>query len=82
MNPDVLSRKNSRIALAALAMVSCAALSAPAAAQWGARYNVPGPEIVAPDHWVRCHLRAPTTGIASRVLRATDDLKKAETTAA
>jgi hypothetical protein len=49
MNPDVLSRKTSRIALAAIAMVSCAALSAPAAAQWGARYNVPGPEIVDED---------------------------------
>jgi hypothetical protein len=49
MNPDVLSAKNSRIALAALAMVSCAALSAPAAAQWGARYNVPGPEVVEED---------------------------------
>ncbi|GAA0526535.1 ABC transporter ATP-binding protein [Paractinoplanes ferrugineus] len=33
-------------------------------------------------HWVRCHLRAPATGIANRLLKATDDLKKAETTAA
>jgi peptide/nickel transport system ATP-binding protein len=33
-------------------------------------------------HWVRCHLRAPASDIARRVLKATDDTKKAETTTA
>jgi hypothetical protein len=31
---------------------------------------------------VRCHLRAPASDIARRVLKATDDTKKAETTTA
>lgn len=48
MNPDVLSRKTSRIAFALLAMVSCAALSGPAAAQWGRPYEE-GPGLEAPD---------------------------------
>jgi hypothetical protein len=48
MNPDVLSRKTSRIAFAILAMVSCAALSGPAAAQWERPYE-DGPGLEAPD---------------------------------
>jgi hypothetical protein len=48
MNPDVLSRKTGRemgrMRLALLATVACAALAAPAAAQWGSPYNTPALE--------------------------------------
>lgn len=52
--------------------------------------GVPRPEAGGGQpHWVRCHLRAPASDIARRVLKATDrpdseatdDTEKAETTA-